>query len=105
MSIPAMASYLAARARLAEARRLMLRAERTTAKLAKRFGGSDAAWARAYTVAGVDLADQRRLAAYRDVRRSGAALKAVLRGVPLATRQRVLGAVLCAELLAAANDH
>ena len=56
-------------------------------------------------MAGVDLADQRRLAAYRDVRRSGAALKAVLRGVPLATRQRVLGAVLCAELLAAANDH
>ena len=58
-----LASYLAARAHHAEAGRQVLRAERTAGKLTRRAGGSDKAWARACTVAGVDLADHRSLAA------------------------------------------
>ena len=105
MSIPALASYLAARARHVEAGRLMLRAERTMEKLAKRSGGSAAAWARACTVAGVALADDRCLATYRAVRDARDALLQALRGAGIATRLRVIGVVLCAELPVPANDR
>ena len=101
MSIPTLlTSYLAAKAHHAEARRLMLRAERTLEKLARRPGGSDAAWGRACIVAGVELAeaDHRSLGAYRDVVRARAALKTALRSAPLQTRLYVAGAVLCANL-------
>ena len=61
-------STATAKAHHAEARRLMLRAERIMKKLARRTGGSDAAWARACIVAGVELAeaDHRSFAAYRE---------------------------------------
>ena len=106
MTIAALlASYLAARAQHAEAGRQVLRAERTADKLAKRRGGSDAAWTRACTIAGVDLADHRSLAACQDMMRAREALLTALRGVPLQTRLRVIGAVLCADLPRPANDR
>ena len=102
MSIPTLlASYLAAKAHHAEARRLMLRAERTLEKLARRAGGSDAAWARACIVAGVKSRQRPitvSLGAYRDVVRARAALNTALRSAPVQTRLYVAGAVLCANL-------
>ena len=100
-----LASYLAARATYAEASRQVLRAERLAEKLAKRAGGSDAAWARACKVAGFDLADHRSLAACQDMMRAREALLTALRGAPLDTRVRVIGAVLCADLPRPANDQ
>ena len=105
MSIPKLlASYLSAKARHAEAERLFLRAERTMEKLAKRKGGSDAAWARACTVAGVNLADDRSFKAYQEEARAGAALVAALRREPVHTRLAVAGRVLCTEVPRPAND-
>ena len=100
-----LASYLAARAHHAEASRQVRRAERIADKLAKRHGGSDAAWARACKVVGFDLADHRSLAAYRAMMFAREALLAALRGTPLQTRLRVIGAVLCADLPRPANSH
>ena len=104
MTIAALlASYLAAKAQHAEAGHQVLRAERIAEKLAKRHGGSEAAWARACKVAGFDLADQRNLAAWRDMVLAGERLQAALRGAPVATRLRAIGVVLCADLLRPPN--
>ena len=105
MSIPKLlARYLSAKARHAEAERLFLRAERTMEKLAKRNGGSDAAWVRACKVAGVSLADRRALAAYREKVAACAALRTALRREPVHTRLAVAGRVLCTEVPRPAND-
>jgi hypothetical protein len=105
MSIPVLlTNYLAAKARRDDTMRLMLRAGRTAQKLARRKGGSDAAWARACTIAGVTLADHRDMAAYREMERARAALVAALRREPVHTRLAVVGAVLCADLPRPAND-
>ena len=70
MTVPRLlADFLAAKARHAEASRLFLRAARTAAKLARRSGGSEAAWSRACNVSGVSLADRRSLAAHREMER------------------------------------
>jgi hypothetical protein len=105
MTIPTLlTNYLAAKAHHAEASHLFLRAARTAAKLARRSGGSDAAWARACIVAGVELADHRSLAAHREMERVLAALKTALRRESVQTRLAVAGIVLCADLPAPVND-
>ena len=96
-----LATYLAARAQHLEAGRLMLRAERTAEKLTKRHGD----WPRACKVAGVDLADERVIAAYRDTALAREALMAALRGAPFATRLRIIGRLLCADLPKPANAN
>jgi hypothetical protein len=96
MSIPTLlTNYLSAKARHAEAKRLELRAVRTMEKLAKRNGGSAAAWTRACNVAGVSLADHRSLAAYRDMVDACAALRTALRREPVHTRLAVVGTPGC----------
>ena len=79
MSIPTLlTNYLAAKAAYAEAKRLMSCTLRTTAKLAQRAGGSDAAWAKACNITGVELCDHRCLAACQAEQRARAALIAAL---------------------------
>ena len=90
----ALAHYLAAKARHAEARRLLARAERPFARLSKGFD----------EIAGVGLADQRSLKAYREEGEAFARLRATLRGGDYANQLLAFGAVACAELPPPANS-
>ena len=108
MTIPTLlTNYLAAKARHAEAMRLSGRAVRTAQKLARRSGGGDAAWARACTVAGVDLATTvttRPTVTWHAPRGAAGSSGGGSAGEPFHIRVLVLGAVRCAELPRAAND-
>ena len=91
--------YLDAKRRDDEAKRVMLRAERTFGKLARRIGDE-----RAYIIAGVSLADNRSIRTSREKRRVGDELKASLRDADTLTRLATYGAVMCADHPRAGND-
>jgi hypothetical protein len=100
----ALAHYLAAKARHAEARRLLARAERPFARLSKGFDEYHERTLWAYEIAGVGLADQRSLKAYREEGEAFARLRATLRGGDYANQLLAFGAVACAELPPPANS-
>jgi hypothetical protein len=93
------ASYLAAQRQHHEAARLMARCERVLDRLIE--GGVDEN--RAYTLAGVALADVRSLRAYGEMSRAREALKSSVRNESTATRLKVWP-LLYAKQPRAAND-
>lgn len=96
-----LSKYLDAKAKHDQAKHIMRRAERLAWKhLAKRVGDD-----RAYQIAGVALADERSVRAYREMRLAFDELKAALEGRTLLDRLAAGGAVLCADLPRAANDR
>ena len=94
------AEYLEAKARHADAERIMLRAERTFDSLAGRHGDG-----RAWRISGVALADERCLVACQRERSAWYTLTILLRVEPAHVRLKAVGAIWCAELPAASNDH
>jgi hypothetical protein len=93
--------YIAARARNAEAKATMARAERVFHKLLKRGVDED----HAYKLAGVNLADRRSIAAYHEEREALHRIGEALTGCPTAERYQAIGAVLViTREMEAAND-
>jgi hypothetical protein len=94
-----LAAFLIAQARHQEAARVMARAERTFFRLLKRGVDEN----RAYTIAGVNLADERSVRTYQDMKQAFDRLRVSCQNT--ATRLWANGAWLCGVLPRAANDR
>jgi hypothetical protein len=97
---PLLAEYLAAKARHREAEQLFHRSQRTFEKLARRLDDR-----RAYTLAGVNMADERSVRAYQVQRKAFQRLRSAIGRLGALERCMAIGAVMCAELPEAANDR
>jgi hypothetical protein len=94
-----LAQYLVAKARHSDAERLYHRSLRTFSRLSRRLDDD-----RAYTIAGVSMADERMLKTYRLQWRAFCRLQLAINELGTIQRCMAIGAVLCAKLPIAAND-